>query len=329
MRVFAGVCMLLGCFLGAGFVSGREVASYFSRFGNQSIWAVIIATILLFLLILFFLMLSNKTKNFSEFSQFYFGKLNNIADFLMAICVLIITSSMFAGTMSLSETFNINKFVFVGITLVLAFFIVIGNTHSLSKVNIILMPFLILIVLIATYVKGVNNSFDGSIILAVASGSNYVFINIVSIGLFLLEIGHKYTIKEKVLISIISSLVIGIMLIVINNAILNNMLIDEVFPNLTLAKNNKILYICMQLSIFFGLFTTLISNVFILSNYINKFIKHYRISVLVSLIMGLIFSFLGFQTMVGYIYWFIGFIGVIMIFFVIFKEKRIGRKPYS
>lgn len=321
MRVLAGICMLLGCFLGAGFVSGREVSSYFSRFGNQSIYAIIVSTILLFLLILFFLTLSNKTRNYSSFCAYYFGKFQSIANFLLSVCILIIVSSMFAGTASLSETFHINKYLFILLTFILAYFIVIGSTNSLSKVNIWLMPFLIIIVLIVTLTSP-SSSFNSNAILSIISGGNYVFINIISVGLFLLEIGYKYSRKEKVLISIISSLIIGIMLLVINNAILKSNVGSAVFPNLILASKNKLLYISMQLSIFFGLFTTLISNVFLLANYINKFVDSYRLSVAISLCLGLILSAFGFEMMVGYIYWFIGLTGVLVTLITIFKECK-------
>lgn len=321
MRVFAGVCMLLGCFLGAGFISGREIASYFSKFGNQSIWGVVIATILLFIFTLFFLILSNKTNSFDKFSRYYFGKCDKVANIFMAICVLIISSSMFAGTISLAETFNVNKFLFVIITFILSFLIVKGNINSLSRLNIIIMPLILIVVIVATNTSELARTFDSSVILSIASGSNYIFINIVSLGLFLLEIGYKYTRKEKLLIALISSIIIAVMLFLINNAILCENYIYDVFPNLSMSINNPLLYVLMQISIFFGLFTTLISNVFILSNYINKLIKNYQVSILLSLTSSLLLSFFGFATIVGYIYWFIGLVGVIMIFSVLIKKS--------
>lgn len=321
MRVFAGVCMLLGCFLGAGFISGREIASYFSKFGNQSIWGVVIATILLFIFTLFFLILSNKTNSFDKFSRYYFGKCDRVANIFMAICVLIISSSMFAGTISLAETFNVNKFVFVIITFILSFLIVKGNINSLSRLNVIIMPLILIVVIVATDTSELARTFDSSVILSIASGSNYIFINIVSLGLFLLEIGYKYTRKEKLLIALISSIIIAVMLFLINNAILCENYIYDVFPNLSMSINNPLLYVLMQISIFFGLFTTLISNVFILSNYINKLIKNYQVSILLSLTSSLLLSFFGFATIVGYIYWFIGLVGVIMIFSVLIKKS--------
>lgn len=321
MRVLIGVCMIMGCFLGAGFVSGREIASYFSRFGESSIYAIIVAILLLFVLIFAFLFLSSKVSNSGDFCRFYFGKFHKVVHFLMSISVLIVLGSMFAGTESLGETLDISTTLFVLMITILACFLIMGNINSLQKINLILIPFILVIVVFVTCRRVGECNFAGNIMYAIASGGNYVLINIVSLGMFLLEIGHKYTRKERILISIISSVVIGVMLFLINNAILDDVLIDKTFPTLVMASSSKILYICMHLSIFFGLFTTLISNALIFTNYLNTFIHSRFISCICTLGLGLILSLLGFKEIIGYVYWLIGLIGGVMLVVVIFKEK--------
>ena len=91
MKVFACVFMILGCFMGAGFVSGREVSAYFSKFGSCSVYSIILVTILLFVLILFFLLLSRKTDSFESFARLYFGRFHIIANWLLAFCVHVYT----------------------------------------------------------------------------------------------------------------------------------------------------------------------------------------------------------------------------------------------
>lgn len=329
MRVVSCVGLLLGSFLGAGFVSGREVASYFSRFGNHSYIAIIVSILLLFLLIIFFLMISQRVRSFSHFTKLYFGKISVIINVLMTICVLIINSSMLAGTMSLAESFSVNKYLFVVITIILAYFIVMGNTQSLSKVNLILIPFVLIILFITSSKCNLQNSLNGSVLLSVVSGCSYVFINIVSVGLLLIEIGHKYNKKEKLLVAIFSSLIIGCVLFVVNKAILANDLVLEMFPSLALARGSHFLYPSMQLSIFFGLFTTLISNTYLLSSYINNFIKSKHMSILFSLLLSWFISTMGFGIIVGYIYWFIGGVGLLIVMGVICREKKNRVKPYS
>lgn len=321
MRVLAGVCMIMGCFLGAGFVSGREIASYFSKFGKSSIYGIVVAVLLLFSLILAFLFLSSKVHSTRNFCKYYFGRCGNLIYFLMSICVLIVLSSMFAGTISLGQTFHINSHLFVALTLILAYLIVVKNLDTFQNVNLFLIPFVLVMVCIVVWGNMGGCDFAGNIVYSMASGGNYVFINIVSLGMYLLEIGHKYTNKERWLVAIISSVIIGVMLYFINSAILHNMLIDDVFPTLTLAGRSSVLYVCMQISIFFGLFTTLISNAIIFNNYISNVISSRYLSSFVTLSLGLILSSFGFATIVGYIYWIIGVIGGILIVGIILKEK--------
>jgi len=327
MKIISGISLILGCFLGAGFVSGREIAFYFGRFGLSAVLSIVLTVILFFVLVLFFFFLSNKTQDYKEFSSVYFGRCSSVFNWLLSICILIISSSMLAGTRSLADSLNINESIFVLGTLILTFFVVLGNIQSLSKINTILMPIVIVIMLVACK-KGMCDIESGNTFGAMINGSNYVFINIVTLGMFVLEIGHKYTTKEKIIISLLSSLIIGVMLFVICFSIMSNGLVGETMPNLILAENNRILYICMQIGIFFGLFTTLIANILILCNFLNKYIKSRSFSLLITIFLSFLLSSFGFEIIVGYIYSIIGVVGIVLILSVVFNKKGKGINPF-
>ncbi len=312
MKVLLAVCLILGCFLGAGFVSGREVASYFSRFGNVSYVACIIAGFLFFILTYFFFKVSNRVRSTNEFISCYFKKGKGLVELLFAVCILIITGTMIAGTYSLADSLGYNQFLIVGITMLLAFFVVKRNVRGLEWVNVILVPILMSVLLFAMKDGGMRCD-NGAIINGIVSGSSYVFINIVSLGLLIIEIGHKYSKREKFLISLICSVVIVLLLIVINFSILSNGLIDDVMPILVLSSRNSVLYITMQISMYLGLFTTLISNIFLLSNFISKYISSQTCSIIVSLMLSVFISCFGFNNLVGYIYLFIAGVGVFIV----------------
>lgn len=314
MRVLTAVCIILGCFLGAGFVSGREVASYFSRFGSVSYYACFVAGVLFFVLTYFFFKVSSEVRNTNEFVSCYFKKCKGLVECLFAVCILIITGTMLAGTYSLADSLGYNKLVVVGLTLILSFFVVSKNVRGLEGVNLFLIPILILVLVLTMCDGGAISDDKGTIISSIISGGGYVFINIVSLGLLIIEIGHKYSRREKLLISLVSSIVITLLLIGVNFSILSNGLIGSVMPNLELASNNFILYITMQICIYLGLFTTLISNIFLLSNFANKYLKNKNLSIIISLIFGVIVSFLGFVYLVGSVYIFIAGVGVFIVF---------------
>ena len=323
MKVLTLIFMILGCFLGAGFVSGKEIATYFSKFGNYSVLAIIFAGVLFFLLIYLFLWLSNKTNSFSKFISFYFGKLSLIVNMLFALCLFILTSSMLAGSVSIAKTLSINQIAFSLITVLICFLSVIGNEKSLSKINLILMPLILIIMLM---VCGVNFNFDnseGNVFLSLLSSSNYILINIVTLGLFILEIGNKYTNKQKFLASLFSSIIICFFMLVSNSAIINNNLLDASLPILELAKlKGNLLSVITAIVIWCGLFTTIISCVFLLSNFVNKYVGNYKLTVGMILLLALLCSNFGFDFMVNYIYSIIGIIGLFFVVCILHREKE-------
>jgi len=323
MKVLSLVFMILGCFLGAGFVSGREIASYFSRFGNYSWLGIIFAGLIFFGCLFLFLQLSNKANNFTHFISIYFGKFGLIITILFSLCLFILISSMMAGTISISNALNINYIAMSIITMIICFVCVSGHGKMLSKINFLLMPIILIILL---EVCGINFNIEGqdsSLFGAFISSSNYVLINIVSLGVFVIEIGSKYTVRQKLLSSIIVTLIIVFFMFVINNAILKNNLVYVSMPILELAKfQSKELSLITAIILWCGLFTTIISCVYVLSNFMNRIIGNYRLTVAIVLILSFLCGFIGFEFIVGYIYSVIGVIGLVFMVFIIKQEKE-------
>jgi len=324
MKLILLVFMILGCFLGAGFISGREIASYFSRFGSWSSLAIIIAGVLFFLALYWFLRLSSRANSFSKFISVYFGKYGVIITCLFSLCVFILIGSMLAGTRSIAQSLNISEVMLIVITTIICYLSVLGSEKLLSKINLCLMPIILAIILIICGIDfriDVTNS--SSMIFSIVSSTNYVLINIVTLGLFVLEIGDKYSNKEKLWASIISSVIIVIFMFIINSAILNNNLVYLSMPMLELAKlKGSAMSIITAIIIWCGLFTTIISCVFLLSNFVNKFIKNYRLTVAIVLLLALLFSNIGFDFIVSYIYSIIGVIGLVFMIFITKKERE-------
>ena len=47
-KCFGLIWIIIGTFIGAGFVSGKEIYNYFSRFGILSIFMIVLATFLFY-----------------------------------------------------------------------------------------------------------------------------------------------------------------------------------------------------------------------------------------------------------------------------------------
>lgn len=331
MRVFSFVFILFGFFLGAGFVSGKEIASYFSVFGKYSILGIITVGVLLFFLLMFFINLTRKVGSFREFVSVYFGKYSGIIEFLFSFAMIIFIGAMVSGNYIIADYFKINKVLLLVITLLIVYLLVIGKSNSISKVNTIIMPIVVVVLLYVTITDKMAILRDNSMFKSFVFGANYGLINIVPMGVFLLDLGKgkELTKKEIIAISFLVAITVSILLFVYNNAIILNGLEYSSMPILVLVKEgNWFIKLLTGMSIYIGMLTTLVSCVFVLTNYINSFIKGYKRSTMLSLVIGLITSFFGFDIIVNYIYTFIGIIGLIVVVVVIKKEGlRIFNPP--
>lgn len=324
MRVFSLVALLLGGFIGAGFASGREIANYFSLYQKYSNLSIILSCILLFLLLVVFLLLSGEFTSFKCFIDKYFGKVSWLVNLLFAGVLIIIISAMFAGTTALSDTLKINKFLVIIVTSLFTYFICLGNISLIDKINRFLVP-LILAIIMYVCLQNFNVNFSGesSLVFSVISGFNYMFINIITLGMFIFEIGKKYTKKVKIWASVIVSMTICIVLLVFNNAIISRNLIDDLMPIITIAKDhNFIMQILIKITVWIALVTTLISNVYVLSNYMKNYIKNKHLNLLTIIVISSMLSMCGFDIIINYIYLFIGLIGFVIVLNVLLKEKE-------
>jgi uncharacterized membrane protein YkvI len=94
-------------------------------------------------------------------------------------------------------------------------------------------------------------------------------------------------------------------------------------PVLQLAtQQGSITSIVTAIIVWCGLFTTIISCVYILGNFLNKYIKNYRLTTILILLSALVCSKMGFEFMVSYIYSLIGVVGLVFVIFVLRKERE-------
>lgn len=325
MRVILIVFSILGCFLGAGFVSGREVAGYFSVFGKYSIIGILFLTIILFLLLILFMVIANKVDNFKHFVNIYFGKYSFIMNFLFAFTMLIFMGSMIAGTGVLAECFDINKYFVILLTVILTYILVIKGSSSLRIINSILMPIILCVLVYLTFPKEWNFNVEGDLFEALLSAFNYGFINIIPLGIFIVDIKgkKKFSKKEIILIASVSTILICVMLLIYNNAIIVNELEYFSMPILVLSNGRGIfIKLITAVCLYLGMFTTLISCVFVFTNYVNSYIKNYKHSTMLSLFFGFFSSLFGFDAIVGYAYIIIAIIGIYVVLNIVIKEKR-------
>ncbi len=322
MRVFLLVMMILGGFLGAGFASGKEIVTYFCAFGGASYLAIAVCTVLIFLLMLFFFWLSKKVDGLDGLIQKYFCGYGGVLKTLLAFCILILVSAMFAGAGSVGETLGINKWIAIGLTAIVIFVCNYFGLKGISGLNAIIVPIMMGVMLTIMCRSFSYTSFEWRI-MPLFSGTTYAFINMLMLGLFVLEVGKNYTKKECVVASILSTGIICVLLVICNLGLLSSANLGLDMPVLYLAKLcGGGLYVSSVIAIWLAILTTLFSNVYVLDTFFGGLISHKGLRLAFVILLSIIFSQLGFDIMVRYMYLFIGVVGVMLVLVVGLKEKK-------
>lgn len=322
MRVFLLVMMILGGFFGAGFASGKEIVTYFCAFGGASYWGIATCVIVFFLLLLFFFWLSQKVGGLDGLIQEYFCGYRKFIKILFAICILILVSAMFAGAGSVGETLGINKWIAIGLTAIVIFVCNYFGLKGISGLNAIIVPMMMGVMLVVMCKSFGYASMEWRI-MPLFSGTTYAFINMLMLGLFLLEVGKNYTKKECVLASIWSTGIICVLLVICNFGLLSIANLGLDMPMLYLAKLcGGGLYVSSVIAIWLAILTTLFSNVYVLDTFFGGVVSHKGFRLAFIILLSIIVSQLGFDIMVRYMYLFIGVVGVILVLVVGLKERK-------
>ena len=174
--VLSVVFLALGGIIGAGFVSGNELVSFFGA-GNFAP-AIILSAVLTFFSIC--LVFSFAVKEDMELTvNKLFGKSKTFSN-LSVICNFLFFASMLAGLDAVWNSFGILVGVPVLSVLSLAFISVLGRfgVKGLEKFNLYLMPFVVIVVLLcALTTKGVSNG-HSSVKASSINAVLYCFLNV-------------------------------------------------------------------------------------------------------------------------------------------------------
>mgnify|MGYP003308734054 CR=1 FL=1 len=134
MKKSSAIFLILSSFIGAGFVTGKELFVFYARFGFVGVINIILTMAILYIVIKFYLDGQNCS----------YG---NIVKTLFIICYFIVCSALFASIKEMVGVLNIKHklgFVLIIFTLLLVFLLSLGDVNILSKVGSILVPIIML-----------------------------------------------------------------------------------------------------------------------------------------------------------------------------------------
>ena len=335
--------VIIGTLIGAGFASGQEMYIFFYSYGLNGIWGLIISSVLMGLIIYKVLKMVDKYNitNYKEFMNIIVDKkfkreylnIKNIFEIIINIFILITFFIMIAGFGAYFEqSLGINHFIGSLILAALSFIVFLSSVKGLVKVNEILIPVLIGLIIIVGILNFTNlnftefsnnlirNNSSGWLINAIIYCSYNSILLIPSIIALNSYIKNK---KENVAITIITTLIV-ILLSITLFSMLGNVDIDISNVEMPVVYVVEKMFISLKyvygFVIIASIFTTSISLGTSFLNNVCKSNKSYPQIAAIMCITSVVVSNFGFSNLVNLLYPIFGYLGLVQIFYI-FKKN--------
>ena len=152
MSILKVVFVIIGTLIGAGFASGQEIYTFFFSYGINGMIGIIVSGSIIGLTIYktFKILEKNNIKNYKEFLNVFIknDKIKEFANAIINIFILVSFYIMIAGFGAyLKQEINLNSILGSSILAILCFILFKTNINGIVKINEILIPILIAVVL--------------------------------------------------------------------------------------------------------------------------------------------------------------------------------------
>lgn len=305
---------IIGTTIGAGFASGREIWEFFSSYGFQSIYGILIAIVLFAISSIFILWISFKhqTENYYEVLVILMGEpLAKIFDFFVFLYLFSGSVIMFAGSGATFDQWNLSFLLGVVVLAIAVWVVQVRGISGLMGINSLLIPILITILLFVTYTytvehKGFSNEYIRLYLKVWPSAITYSALNVVSLLGVLSTMGKKIRSKYEILIgSLLSAFVLGLVAYLLNLSLLKVKFVQQYeIPLFSLIPTERpILLILVSIVLWFAIYTTVLSNVHGLVYRIQTKVNFSTGKIALFVILLIIpLTFIGFSTLVNILY---------------------------
>ena len=153
MSILKVVFVIIGTLIGAGFASGQEIYTFFFSYGINGILGIVISSLIIGFTIYktFKIVEKNNIKNYKDFLNFFIKneKIKELINSVINIFILVSFYIMIAGFGAyLEQEINLNSFIGSSILAILCVILFRTNINGIVKINEILIPILIVVVLV-------------------------------------------------------------------------------------------------------------------------------------------------------------------------------------
>ena len=323
MTVIVSTLTIVSVIMGSGFISGKEIATFFSRFGTISFACLCLAFAIYYFTIKFILARSDSILSRLSSSRF--------ASIVCLIVSTVVTSAMFAGLVQVLQFQNFINLLILFIVIIGASFVFKRGIGFLSKINMFLTSGSIIIFSFLIFSKVENDIIIvKSNLVAPVYSILYVALNLALSIIIIASIGKNLTKGQKTRVAFLSALVLCLLIFIVNIVLLQNQsLLGHDMPILSLLDGWQRKLI--QIIIFACCLTSIYSLVFSTSISLRGLCKNEFINFGVSMFLPLFLGLIGYGMIIDYIYPVLSVLCLILLFDLLFIPffKRTNKKIHS
>ena len=341
--MFKIILVIIGCLIGAGFASGREIYLFFTRYGEYGIFGLTLTGVIISFIIYNVLKMTkaSQIKNYHQLINiinYKYKKINKFLNFIVNAFLLISFYIMIAGFSSyFNQMYNVPTFATSIFFVFICYIIFKRNINGVIQSNKLLVPILIVLIVylgiknlpficsnfsIKDNMQIGKNIFNNNWLL---SSFLYVSYNSIILIPVLTNLGGLIEDKKQILkISILSGTFIIILGLVIYGLLLRNTyFISQLEMPLIEVVNDfgSIFRYVYGFIIITSIFTSAISTGYSLLENVSKDRKKYNLILFIICISGVFISNIGFSRLVGMLYPLFGAFGLIQLYIII---KRVN-----
>lgn len=326
------IFVIIGTIIGAGFASGQEIYSFFNVYQENGILGILISSILIGISIYIILKKSSEL-NVNSYNELLeksaiSNNIKIILKFIINLFILISFYIMVAGFGAyFKQEFNVPNILTAIIILIICYITFMKNIEGIAKVNTIIIPALIIIVIglgvkcniISTISNAsiANMQVSGNWLISSIEYASYNTILLVPILLSLKNYAEKNEKKISIITTIIFfSLSIIIYFIMFNIEGLKNVEIPLVYIANQFGNIYSIIYSIVVVS---AIYTTMISAGYGFLNNCTKTKKNYKLLAIIICISAIFISNFSFAKLVNLTYPVFGLLGLIQLWFILRK----------
>lgn len=333
----------VGLLVGAGFATGQEIVQYFTSFGANGVWGIIVAGIIMTLAGTVFLQLGSyfhAAEHNTVFRRVTHPIVSKLLDIAVVITLFAIGFVMLAGAGSNMEQ-QFGWPAWVGSLLMLVLVLVCGmlDVDKVSKVIGALTPTIIIAVILVfiytlfnmpdnvTLAMEHSSQIDSPIGNWLVSALNYNGLALMlAVSMSLVIGGDNISPREAGLGGIIGGVIYFIMMGMAGFSLLMNAdkIGDSDIPMLMLVDEmGSVLGGIMAVIIYLMIFNTAIGMFYALGKRLSAGHEgRYRVIFVAGCLAGFAVSFAGFKTLMNYVYPVIGYMGIVMVAILVFAWFR-------